>query len=148
MKFYAASTGNIQSADMEMFAKIQSVLGAMPDMVFDPKERGWDACTNQVSCHLVCRALAKHFDASVHDGYFVTGYQHSWLVPESGSSIIDAYPVAGAVPFIVSRDLASPWGRLYKDSDGLNYMFVTDTFQERLKQTMQAVSETVRQLGL
>ncbi len=148
MEFYAASKGYIKSADMETFAKIQSVLGAMPDLIFDPEERKWDSCKNQVTCHLICRALAKHFKASVCDGYFTHGYQHSWLIAESGSSIIDAYPVAGAASFIVTRDSASPWVKLYVESDELQHKFVTDKFCERLGQTTKVVAETARQLGL
>lgn len=148
MEFYAASKDKINPIDMEMFGKIQAVLNAMPDIVFEAEDRGWRACKNQVSCHLICRALVKYFEATVCDGYFVQGYQHSWLVPKSGSSIIDAYPVAGAVPFIVAKDLASPWVRLYKRSDKLAAKFVTDQFCKQLEQTTQTMEDTIRRLGL
>lgn len=147
MEFYAASKGNIKPADMEMFGKIQVVLDVMPNMVFDPKERGWDVCKNQVSCHLICRALSKYFDATVKDGYFFKGYQHSWLIPKSGSSIIDAYPVAGAAPFIVARDPASPWVRFYNESNELQEKFAQDSFIDKLEKTTQVIGETIQKLG-
>lgn len=148
MQFYAASKGNIHPADMELFGKIQVILIEMPDIVFDPNERHWDNCRNQISCHLICKALARHFEATVGDGFFVRGYQHSWLLPTSGSSIIDVYPVAGAAPFIVANDSASPWSGLYIKSSDLDKKFSTDEFCNRLEQTTRVVGETIKKLGL
>lgn len=147
MEFYAASKGNINPADLELFAKIRSVLEAMPNVVFDPTESRWGTCRNQVTCHLLCRALAKCLSAKAHDDHFVTRYQHTWIVPKSRSSIIDAYPVAGAAPFIVSYDHASPWRHLYERSNTFSAMFTTTEFREQLRQTTQAVRATMRQLG-
>lgn len=147
MQFYAASEGNIHPADMELFGKIEVILTEMPDMVFDPNERHWDHCRNQISCHLICKALARHVEATVGDGYFIRSYQHSWLLPASGSSIIDVYPVAGASPFIVANDPASPWPKLYSRSDDLDKKFGTDEFRDRLKQTTKVVGETIKKLG-
>ena len=109
MEFYAAAKGTIKPSDMALFWNIVRIVEHLPDIVFDPKERDWGLCKNQVTCHLVCRALAAHFPAEYVDGYFTRGYQHSWLLPNSRSSIIDVYPVAGASPFIVSVPRPSPW---------------------------------------
>lgn len=147
MEFYAASKGNISPADMELFYRIQVILIEMPDIVFDPTERDWDHCKNQISCHLICRALAQHFDAEVGDGFFVRGYQHSWLIPASKSSIIDVYPVAGASSFIVANDPASPWTKLYITSDKLDHKFMTRQFRDRLEQTTKVVGEIIKKLG-
>lgn len=147
MQFYAASKGNINPTDIELFGKIQVILVELPDIVFDPSERHWDECRNQISCHLICKALARHFKAAVGDGYFVRGYQHSWLLPASGSSIIDVYPVAGASPFIVANDPASPWHKLYIKSGEFDRKFSTDEFRGRLEHTTKVVGETIRKLG-
>ena len=148
MEFYVASRGGIDPADIEMFERIALVVRELPDVIFDPRERGWDGCKNQFSCHLICRALAAHFDVSVRDGYFLKGYEHSWLVPTSGSgSIIDAYPVAGAVPFIVSTQGFSPWPELYVQSYKLRHRFCEPEFLARLDKTTQMVGETLRHLN-
>lgn len=147
MEFYVASKGYIPGTDLEIFGKIRSVLDTLPDILFDPAEQGWGACKNQFTCHLICRALTQYFRVAVHDGYFLHSYQHSWLVPYSNSSIIDAYPVAGAVPFIVANDPAAPWSRLYKKSSQLQQKFETDEFLDRLGHTTRAVGTTIQQLG-
>jgi hypothetical protein len=147
MDFYAAQESIINPADLETFSKVKAILAALPNLVFDPNERDWDSFKNQISCHLICRALAKHVGGSVYDGYFVTSYQHSWLVPVGGTSIIDAYPVAGAAPFIVANDRASPWSRLYIVSDKLDKNFAEKEFKRRLRITTKAVGVTCKKLG-
>jgi hypothetical protein len=147
MEFYAPSKGKILPVDMETFTRVVAVIREMPNIVFDSNEHGWGACKNQVSCHLICHALAAYFEVSVYDGYFATSHQHSWLIPLSRSSIIDVYPIAGAVPFIVAADRASPWVRLYRESSDLQPNFVMSEFLDRLEKTKQVMSETIKRLG-
>lgn len=149
MEFYAVATGKISEQDFEMFSQISAVMKEMPNLEFNPAERErYDGCENQMSCHLICRALAEHFEVSVRDGYFfAVGYEHSWLVTKSGLSIIDAYPVAGAMPFIVAARFPSPWNRVYQESANFKDSFTTPQFIERLKRTSQVVSDTFRQLN-
>lgn len=146
MEFYAACCGDICQEDMRMFAKISDVIRHLPDIVFDPTDRDWRNCKNQISCHLICRALARHFDVSVHDGYFTPGYQHSWLETKDGKCIIDAYPVAGVTPFMVLASWPSPWIKLYQRSDKFQEKFHTPGFIARLEKTADVVAETIRQL--
>jgi hypothetical protein len=146
VEYYTVSRGFIAPADLEVFNQIAEVLRKMPDLMFDPQETGWDSCKNQFTCHLVCRALANCFDVSVCDGYFTRGYQHSWLTTKSGLSIIDAYPVAGGIPFIVAANFPSPWSRLYIKSDKFKVMFETLEFRGRLEIMKQVVSEIARNL--
>ncbi len=146
MQFYAVAEGHINLVDIEIFDKISKVLRYLPDLIFDPKEQDWGLCKNQVTCHLICRALARHFEVSVHDGYFTPGCQHSWLTTKGGS-IIDVYPIAGAVPFIVASNGFSPWTRLYEESTRFEKTLQTPEFISRLEQTIHAVAEVIRQLN-
>ena len=149
MEFYAAAKGNIKPADMTLFGNVARIVEHLPDIVFDPKEREWELCKNQVTCHLICRALAAYFPAECVDGYFTKGYQHSWLVPHSRSSIIDVYPVAGASPFIVSMDWRSPWKKFYLPADTyLSNRLEGIDFVKRLEVTAYTVAETMRTLGI
>lgn len=147
MDYYAASVGSIAPNDMRIFLQIQAVLTAMPNISFGLKGPEWLGCNNQLSCHLICRALAKFFEVSFHNGYFTKGCQHSWLIPSSGSSIIDAYPFAGASPFIVARNWPSPWGHLYIESSELDQTFSTNEFRAQLEKTTQIVGDTIGQLS-
>ncbi|MEK7116718.1 MAG: hypothetical protein AAB837_00960 [Patescibacteria group bacterium] len=145
MQFYAAYQGNISPEDMQMFAEISEILRCLPDLTFDLDDPEWRNCKNQISCHLISRALARHFDVSVCDGYFTPGCQHSWLKTKGGSSIIDAYPVAGAAPFIVSAKWPSPWAKLYQESTRFQEKFQTPEFASRLEQTVRSVAEIIQQ---
>lgn len=120
MDFYAAQKGYISKKDLETFNKILEVIRRLPNFTFHipaPKERHMPI-DNEVSCHLLCRALAPWVELKVHDGYFGGHYQHSWLTTKEGTSLIDAYPVAGGSPFIVAINESpwpSPWPKLYKE---------------------------------
>lgn len=148
MQFYAVCKEVITSADLETFTHIAAILRELPDLVFDPDERHWGECKNQVSCHLLCRAFADHFAVTVRDGYFMRSYRHSWLVPAGRSSIIDAYPVGGASPFIVATDRWSPWAQMYHQDAGIGKDCKSPKFLYRLELTKQAVAETIRRLGI
>jgi hypothetical protein len=149
MDFYPFAMGYIPTADMDTFRLIRTVLERMPNIVFGESGPGLKGCKNQASCHLVCRALAHNFNVTAHDGYFASGYQHSWLRTPSGMSIIDAYPVAGAVPFIVSADRYSPWPGLYKGIDNfLGPKLKTRQFKKQLSVTKKAMQEAIVSLGI
>jgi hypothetical protein len=148
MRFYAEERGLIPEEDLEMFGRILRLIQELPDIVFDPSAPEFEGCGNQLSCHLLCRALVDHFEVTAHDGYFLAGYHHSWLLTRDGQSLIDVYPVAGVMPFIVHAMWPSPWLRVYTESDNLNEMFVSPEFLERLEVTRQSISETLSQTGV
>jgi hypothetical protein len=58
-----------------------------------------------VTCHSLCRAFKKIFNIPVETGYFMLGYEHSWLVTQFGN-IIDVYPwgVVGG-PILVAKQM-------------------------------------------
>lgn len=145
MQFYSLwMQDSIPLADMEMFRQISRVVRELPDHLFDPENRGRMKCVNDYSCHLVCRGIEAHFKGvRVEDGYFHRYHQHSWLVSKSGRSIIDAYPVAGAVPFIVSSERASPWSELYRIDTVYSGMFYTNTFRTNVDTMIRLVGETI-----
>ena len=146
MQFYAAYQDNICTEDIRIFAMISKVVRRLPDLVFDSNDQEWKGYANQVSCHLICRALARYFDVSVHDGYFTPGYQHSWLKTKNGTCVIDVYPVAGVNSFAVTANWPSPWAKLYQESDKFKEKFQTPEFIANLEKTANAVAETILQL--
>ncbi|NNM83737.1 hypothetical protein HKL94_00750 [Candidatus Parcubacteria bacterium] len=137
----------IPSDDMEMFRRIAKVVQEIPDKLFDPENKHVN-CINHYSCHLICRGVEAHFKGvRTEDGYFHRHHQHSWLVSKSGRSIIDVYPVAGATPFIVSTERASPWSELYKINTRYSGMFHTDTFRANVETTIRLVGQTIERLA-
>lgn len=136
-------------ADMEMFKQISGVVRELPDYLFDLPNKRRGVCVNDYSCHLICRGIEAHFKGVyAEDGYFHNKHQrHSWLVSRSGRSIIDAYPVAAAVPFIVSNDRASPWAELYRIDTVFSGMFYTDNFRAHVDKTIRLVGETIEHLA-
>ena len=74
----------------------------------------------EISCHNLCRALAKIHGLEVVDGYFTRGFCHSWLMTAYGS-IIDPYPpllIEGPI-MIPKRELPhpTPWKNIYLPAD-------------------------------
>ena len=65
MQSYATLKGYIPDYHMATFKAMSQVIEVLPNMVFDPEERGWGKCKNQITCHMLCRGLAAHFPMSV-----------------------------------------------------------------------------------
>jgi hypothetical protein len=134
MYHYAVTKGFVRQEDVGTFQEITSVIGMLPDFKF------------QVSCHMICLALARCFLTRVQHGYFLVGgirYQHSWLRMELSDAIIDAYPVAGCSPFIVSGDPNSPWPQLYRESDDFRTIFESLEFMIGLKNVEEAIEKVI-----
>jgi len=149
MRFYSLWMRDpIPPADMEMFRRITEVVQELPDHLFDLGDRCAAECVNRYSCHLICRGIEAHVKGVyAKDGYFHRRHQHSWLVSRSGRSIIDAYPVAAAAPFIVSSDRASPWAELYRIDTVYSGMFYTDIFRANVATTIHLIGETIERLA-
>jgi hypothetical protein len=134
MYHYAVTKGFVRQEDVGTFQEIASVIDMLPDFKF------------QVSCHMICLALARCFLTRVQHGYFLVGgtrYQHSWLRMELSDAIIDAYPVAGCSPFIVSGDLNSPWPQLYRESGDFESIFKTLEFLRGLQVVEEAIEKVI-----
>lgn len=101
---YAVKTGDISFGDLSTLSHIQSEIQRLPDAA-------------GLSCHDVCAHLARTIPGLVHRrGWFAAvGVEHSWLVSaENPAVVFDVYPVAGAVPFVVTTaGTLNPWGKLY-----------------------------------
>jgi hypothetical protein len=107
MKYAAVANGDITENQLSVFRSV---------LLQITQNRGLDGIP---SCHELCAFLANTYRMLEHrSGYFAQhGVEHSWLrfkgMPEV---VIDAYPVAGAVPFIVTTEGSlNPWRKLYID---------------------------------
>lgn|GEM_PF-5202042 len=149
MQFYSLwKQDPIPPADMELFRQITEVVRELPDHRFDFEDKRYANCVNHYSCHLICRGIEAHFkEVRAEDGYFHRKNQHSWLVSESGLSIIDAYPVSAGIPFIVANDRASPWSDLYRIDTRFSGMCYTDDFRAKTATTIRLVGETIERLA-
>ena len=97
----------LPKSDLVAFKKIRLVLTRMPDVIL-PKGQ-------EVSCHMIARALARHFPLTYVDGHFgMRGWRHSWLVTLEGN-IIDPYPWAtvGSPLLIDMSNERMPWHHWY-----------------------------------
>lgn len=130
MRFYANGIHEITNLDMAIFRTVRRIVEGLPDLVFDPSDRGLEG-PNQLTCHLVAHAIASLIaPVKKVDGFFSRSYQHSWL--RTSTSLIDVYPVAGGNPFIVAAGPLSPWCKWYVESDLLSSMFEKPEFIRRL----------------
>ena len=101
--------------DIDIFWQIKRLVDRLPDVDLGKDESGESVV---LSCHILCRAIARLFELKVEDGLFADIFNHSWLVTNCGN-VIDPYPVGilggpiiveGCDPF----DTFSPARRLYR----------------------------------
>ncbi len=101
---YARQTGDISDHHLELFQLVVSLLDNL-DIKLD------------ANCHDVCEVLARLIPELDHiwGWFFRKGQHHSWLSIRGTRIVIDAYPIAGALPFIVTLEgsIANPWNELY-----------------------------------
>lgn len=83
--------------DLTLFYEIRYLAENMRDVELGEDEDGRQIL---LSCHMLCRAIAKLYpQLTVVDGFFRTGLRHAWLVTPKGS-MIDPY-VPGAVGVLI-----------------------------------------------
>jgi hypothetical protein len=98
--------------DREIFRQVEASVGKI--------SLAADHLDFEISCHNLCRALAKIHNLEVVDGYFTAGFCHSWLTTDSGA-IIDPYPpliVCG--PIMIpkrKKPYPTPWKNIYLPAD-------------------------------
>lgn len=94
------------------FERIVAIQRALPDL------------SENLTCHALCRAYAVHLPfLCVYDGFFRSGYEHSWLTIKTRTEhfkgwVIDVYPwVLLGGPILVPVEGLSPWRTLYRPAD-------------------------------
>ena len=102
----------ISESDYQIFLGIRQVVEKLPDLTLDDGNEG-----DEISCHMLVRALKPFFPVNVCDGFFYGYYQHSWLETKGGH-VIDIYPVGilGG-PILVEASicrLTAPSQKLYR----------------------------------
>lgn len=132
----------VPKQDVNIFRQIRSEVEALPDLHYERDEGG-----NQIllSCHILCRALARIHPAevSVVDGYFRVGLSHSWLITRN-NSIIDPY-VPGAIGVLIlpapRREYHDVWYSMYTKSNlmEMHEVFSSWSFDRAVTQTEEAL---------
>lgn len=95
---------------LRLFQETQRIVAAVPDAVFD--EDGKEVL---ISCHHLAR-IVEHYVPELRciDGYFIKGYEHSWLATPHPQFLFDPYPVAlHPGPLLVATKFGSPWHKMY-----------------------------------
>ncbi len=126
-----------------LFNKIKKVFENLPEVDLGKDNKGEKIL---VSCHMIVRALAEIFSIKYKDGYFGSGCEHSWLIPEPGV-IIDPYPVAtvGGSILVITKYM-TPWHYLYKETPlkELN----DPRFLENTQKIMEVVHKIITKLKI
>lgn len=108
----------IKSEDLELFRQIEKIikLTDLPDLGIDKHGR-----KIEVSCHMLAEAVARIFEVELVRGYYIKGYEHSW-VRTKNFNIIDPYPwgTVGS-PLLIARQMISRNGPIYITKDDLDF---------------------------
>ena len=108
----------IEKEDLALFRKIEKVINLteLPDLGVN--ESG---CKIDVSCHMVAEATSRIFDVEIRHGYFMIGYEHSWVCTKN-LNIIDVYPW-GAVggPLLIARQIVVEEGPIYISDESRDF---------------------------
>lgn len=131
---------HIPKKDVDLFRKIERVLGELPDTDLGQDKKGNPVL---VSCHMLARAIAKAFPGcKARDGLFMQRWEHSWVaLPEF--STLDPYPIAllGGPILFPPREPSLPWFYLYSERplpwlEGLDFWYRVGLVTENIKKTM------------
>ncbi len=95
----------VKQQELDIFKSIKRVLDSV-DKFNLPED-------HLISCHEICHAVAKIYNLRVETGYYMPGFEHSWLMTTSFGeqspfdNIIEVYPV-GTIggPIFIENNLA------------------------------------------
>ena len=133
----------IPEEELVLFLKIKAAVEQLedPDLGVDGYQE-----PIPVSCHMIARAVAELFSVTLKDGFYIVGYQHSWLVTATGH-VIDVYPVGmlGGPILCENTSVLSPARRLYHEVDpeveSITYEFFKEAWFLR---SVQIVTDALR----
>jgi hypothetical protein len=79
--------------------------GDLEDLEFIKQSMMFIKDIKQITCHNICRAFSRVLGMKVETGYWLAGFEHSWLLTQH-NNIIDVYPwgVVGG-PILVHKRL-------------------------------------------
>lgn len=97
---YAVTAGFIKTDHLELFEKVKTIVDKLP---------------SGLSCHeVVARIASLHLPTLIPIRGRFNHRDHSWLVIDKTSIIIDPYPWASASgPLLIDAQTGSPWGTIY-----------------------------------
>lgn len=102
MRYEAVRNGDIPEGDLLLYERAIQLI--------DWVDR------EDMTCHVLARAIAKLLKAKHVDGYFCRPcWRHSWVVLPTGN-ILDVYPIGGCMPVLVTTGMGLiplPWSDMY-----------------------------------
>ncbi len=81
----------VKQQELDIFKSIKKAVDSIDKFPLPEK--------HLISCHEICHAVAKIYPLRVETGYYMPGFEHSWLMTASFGeqspfdNIIDVYPV-------------------------------------------------------
>ncbi len=125
---YFVDVGEITLGDLVAFNAVCAAIRKLPD-------------DTRLTCHAVARLVAHAAPGfRVVDGYFLRGYEHSWL--RRGDIVIDPYPSAAANPLLITLHGLSPWRELYNEVRPEDVQFLAPAIREAEALTAEIASAT------
>ena len=119
----------IERSELKIFNDIKRVLDSINTFELP--------ADHLVSCHELCSAMGRVWSLRMETGYYLPGFEHSWLMtgsadkPPPYDSLIDVYPV-GMIggPILISNELVIYMRRceMYKIKKLPNVDFKSDSF--------------------
>ena len=131
---------HIEPEDIEIFHQIERVIDDLivPNLGVDDEGR-----KIELSCHMLAEVIEEIFGLKRINGYFMTGYYHSWLVT-TNQNIIDVYPV-GTIgrPLLIARQIIHKQGPIYIEDKNLDLGQSKPSYKKSLELVRVAVYESI-----
>lgn len=132
---------HIEQEDIEIFNIIKGTIQRINPQI--PAEiMAYNGNEIKISCHMLADAVSEVFGLEIKRGYYITGYEHSWIITHFGN-IIDVYPwgtIGG--PILITRKIISKYGPIYVENKNVGDTIPNDIYRrivEIIKADIQAL---------
>lgn len=136
---------NIEPEDIKVFHQIKKVVEnlVVPNLGYDEGGR-----KIELSCHMLAEVISEFFGLKCLNGYYMRGWNHSWLVTRN-RNIIDVYPI-GVVggPILVAHQLIHKGGPIYIEDNQLDFGQNKPLYKKSVELVRIAVYESIVATGL
>jgi hypothetical protein len=137
---------HIEKDDIVLFRYIQQILEntELPNLGNDDNGR-----KIEVSCHMIAEVLSKILDIELKHGYFIPGFEHSWLATIN-RNIIDVYPcgIVGG-PLLISH-IIIPHKEIFYTVNNcfIDQVFYTQHYKVSAKLVERSILDAIEMLQL
>ena len=118
----------IEESDLKIFKSIKEKLSKIDKFPIK---------TELLTCHMLAHAVAEVYDLKVVDGFWRSGYNHSWIETDY-LNVIDVYPV-GMVGGPVLLDHIVTGGQFYYTPD--NFELIGDVSSTEFRESVEIIKK-------